>query len=737
MKRIIVFSKPRLASMRIQFLAALFIICAIAFGLLSYKNFKDQSNEKLASIEAAQQIQSVALGQTSYQLVSQLKQKIYHSIPRLQESAYFAWEGLEEFRALALARWDNEQVVFENIQARNDSSLQKLKYFENKITKNEVGRSTHGYFLPIEVKMRSGQNAQKDILGVFSFQDRIVLALFDANLFFALIDSFKKENQDIFVWTYSGLAITHSTAEYFAKSFNTDPIYKKISTSRLTQSSMEVPLDGQTTALVSFSRIDGTNLVAVSAKDYSVGYGAQFVQMSPVLFLGLGAFLFLSLVSMLVFGKIERQWDRSLLVASAALKAAQEEKQKLQAAENAQPHSEDELDKEYSISSARLNLKEVPEELNAEVLQKHEMEKKNIVYKTTLSLAFRYLGEITLLQKSISDFEERLKELQIPLTAFNKMKEGFGHLKSFNAYLLKKLDEKEFHSNFTRLQTPVEQVLKLMQPVFVYHGIRLQTEFSSKAELQIDYMAMTRAVDSFLRFLVEQLPSTADNNLESLADENSHKREIRIRLFDDIEGSKMSIEFYRKVDSSILEKAMDPMGQVDYLVKNSLNSSVLTLSAAQGLIMAQGGQLVFRYEPHFQVIMKFPYDKTVALKPEEVVESLAPVIAEPTLAPEKATLSTPEKLKMPDLAPPLEREPEVKKDDVDLDKLLAVPELQPAKSTLLTKEPEVKQEQPMNSFAAEPVKAAVLVEKNKPSDEKNNLDSFRVQVRKPTKRVNL
>lgn len=708
------------------------------------------------ALEETQRLQALALSQTTYQLAVQLKQKIYYALPRLQESAYFAWDGLEEFRALAIGHWEDEQIVLDNLQARNDSSLQRIKSFESALKKSDLSQAMHGYFFPIDVKMRSGQNAQRDILGVFSFQDRVILSIFDANLFFALIDPFKNEQQNLFLWTSSGFAVTHSTAEYFAKSFASDPLFQTLWSLRAPYRTDRFQLENRMQVVASFHKIEGTNLMAVSSRDFTVAGVTHWLELSQILILGFGVFLFLSLVSLIVFAKIEKQWARSLLVASAALRASQEEKVKLQSSlQQTEISPETLLATEPTMPE---NLNSV-ESISADILQKHELEKKNVALKASLVLALRYLGEITYLQKALQDFDSKMNKEDKAAPFFARVREAFDRLRSLNTYVLKKLDEPELKSNFTRLQTPIEQVLKLMQPVFVYHGVRLQTEFSSKAELQIDYVGMTKAIDAFLRFLIDQLPSRISDD-EGAAVPVSHEREIRLKSFDDIEGSKICIEYYRKIDSSIIEKALDPVGQTEFLIKNNLTSTVLPLSAAQGLVMAQGGILVFRYEPHFQIIIKFNKEKEVsninsAMENEvikaQVVKEVSPsqVVPQPVaVAPLSPLIPLEEPVQMPYRHQPVDLNLPADKSEVDLDELLAVPSVAVSNKPLVEDRPisaPVAVAPPEAASSSEPALDVQAAHNTAPSSDHvpvreaalNGMDAFKVSIRKPTKKVGL
>lgn len=694
--------KPRLTALRFKFLVGLFVVCAIAFGLLSYKVVDDQSVDKKSSQELIQQLQSQALSQTTYQLSVQLKQKILGSLPKLQESSYFSWDGLEEFRALGTARWENSQLVSESVQSRNDLSLQKLKYYEGQIKKSDIANATHGYFIPLDEKSKGNQNLQKDILAVFSFQDRVVLSLIDANAFFALIDPFKKDGQDLFIWTQSGLALAHSTSEYFAKNFSSDPLFKSIIKTKLSRFTNQYLLGEKTQVVASFQKIDGTNLLAVSSKNVTEIFSSQILALSQNLLLGLATFIVLSVIVLIVFAKIEKQWGRSLVLASAALKAVQADQQ---LANNTDENS---ISSEFAISTPS-HIDKISPEVSADLIEKFSIEKKTVVQRTTLSLAFRYLGEVVSLQNSILQLETKLTDAKT--LAYAKTKEQVERLMGLTNYILKKLGETEVKLSQCKLQIPIEQVLKLMQPVFIYHGIRIQTEFSSRVDLSIDYMSMTRTVDSLLRFLVNQLPTVADEAIK-----DSHQREIRIRTFDDIEGTKMSIEFFKKIDSQIVEKALDPVGQLDELIKDSLNSTVLTLSATQGLIMAQGGQVIFRYEPHFQILIKFL--NTAAAKVEENPLSTFANVIKPVGEVKMSKEYIPTEIKTEN----------VKTIDVDIDQLLAIPKLD-KKST-----PESKSaiQLPLESGSSDSYQSA-----ENTSDKYNNIDDFKVQIRKPIKRINL
>jgi signal transduction histidine kinase len=273
-----------------------------------------------------------------------------------------------------------------------------------------------------------------------------------------------------------------------------------------------------------------------------------------------------------------------------------------------------------------------------------------------------------------------------------------------------------------KLEGPLLQVLKDLDPLFNQKGVKIRPNFRITSALDLHVGAITRALTNILQ-----------NSVEAM--ERMLKKEIQIDLFEDQEGIHLNIQDSGEgIDASLINKIFDPF----FTTRAFQNHMGLGLSVALGILKNHNADLKMESAKGRGTKVSILFKQQVSALASEplfapVINS-EPIIRGPAPSPEQEPNDS-------GSSSPL---------DVNIDAMLEFPEAGQVIAIEKSNEPVSAgssiSEEPVDADAAptiaqHPVQPEVQVDFVEPQaqlpveNRSSKLESFKVEIRRPGKRV--
>lgn len=536
------------ASLKMQLIVIFSGVALFFFAMAVFRTDQLLFSDRLGWIENQSRLQVSGLNQNLRNTLFRQRQILAWNAQELINKNPVQWNQLDDVHSLAIGHLNKNNLIVDQIAHRDSRQGALVANWQGLQLEKALGRVDFSEGQDVFVKPAIVQKSSFVFIA-YKIQDRVLVAMVDNSDWQASLDAQKQGGSQLALWTRGGLTVANSVAEYFSQQVEDDPVFTEIQKSENNHGLGVYRVSKTSQVFAYYEHIDGTNLYAVSSmplKDLSRGRWAIVMQIG---FLGLGLILLCVAGVLLVLKPFEKNYERlrqeirneNLRLATQSIT----QEAVVPANASGSPHLDEKL-------------------LHSERMQAYT--------KISSALGHELSGSVS----AILGFAQRLRGSGAESSAMGEsIQKEARHIHQVMERLLNFSGEKIAEKESLIINGPLQNAIKMIEPILSYQGIQLEVDLKAKAERPVNYQALTKAFDCLLR-----------NSIEAV--DRCQTKKISVRSWDDSGASWIEIkDTGGGIPLEIQEKIFDPF----FSTKNSNQHVGLGLATAYGIFKDHGASI--------------------------------------------------------------------------------------------------------------------------------------------------
>lgn len=533
------------ASLKMQLIVIFSGVALFFFAMAVFRTDQLLFSDRLGWIENQSRLQVSGLNQNLRNTLYRQRQILAWNAQELINKNPVQWNQLEDVHSLAIGHMNKNNLVVDQFSHRDSKQGSLVANWQALQVERALGRVDFSEGQDVFVKPAIIQK-ESFVFVAYKIQDRILVALVDNSDWQASLDAQKQGGSQLALWTRGGLTVANSVAEYFSQQVEDDPVFTEIQKSENNHGLGVYRVSKTSQVFAYYEHIDGTNLYAVSSmplKDLSRGRWAIIMQIG---FLGLGLILLCVAGVLLVLKPFEKNYERLRQeIRNENLRLATQGITKdalTPISTNGGPTADEKL-------------------LHSERMQAYT--------KISSALGHELSGSVS----AILGFAQRLRGSDSSVG--ESIQKEARHIHQVMERLLNFSGEKIAEKENLIINGPLQNAVKMIEPVLSYQGIQLDIDLKAQSERPVNYQALTKAFDCLLR-----------NSIEAV--DRCPTKRISVRSWD--EGGSSFVEIVDTgggIPFEVQDKIFDPF----FSTKNANQHIGLGLATAYGIFKDHGADI--------------------------------------------------------------------------------------------------------------------------------------------------
>lgn len=529
--------------MKVKLIAVLAIVSALFIGAVLWRTDSFVYGDRLSWVEAQTRTQLEAI---NYSLITELKslQRVVATFDAENfQKGKLSWTSLKPYYAAAsfsISSSGNETHLEPQVLLTKENS--KVANWNKEFIKSAIGAiAKRTSDLKFFIKPFQDSQQGRYVALVFLEGNR-AYALFGAGeIFQSVIDSQRGSLSSFSVVTETGLTAGHSVPEYLGTVMRDDPVFKEAQQGEASHGSSTFNLkSGELFGM--FERIPQSNLIVLSSAPLKETMKGRTGLWWQFLLLGCG---------LLAVG------------VAAVLVVIMPTEKRIEV-----------MEQQFKTAAAKPTAMAVPEKsvkADAETIHKEKMDAS---VRVASALGHEMSGPLASILGYSQMILAKAPENDIVQSADSIIREtraARGVLDKLLSFAGEEVKEK----NTMKIEGPLVKALKGLDPVFTQKGVKLIKNFQETSTLDLHVDAIIRALTNIFQNSVEAMERMAN-------------KEIKVDLFEDAEGVRLSIEDSGEgIDGKNVEKIFDPF----FTTRSFQNHMGLGLSVAFGILKEHNAEM--------------------------------------------------------------------------------------------------------------------------------------------------
>ncbi|WP_413577294.1 ATP-binding protein [Bdellovibrio sp. HCB290] len=711
--------------MKVKLLAVLIAVAALFIGAVLWRTDSFVYGDRMSWVEAQTRTQISSISRSLSGELKSLQRLVATFNADSFQKNRINWSSLAPYYAVASVAINGSEIEPQVLITRDNSKAANWNPAFVKAALGKIENRTND--MRFFIKPFQDTNRGRYVAVVVMEGNRGYALFSSGEIFQSQVDSERGSLSSFSIVTTYGLTVGHTIPEYLGTVMRDDPMYKEIAKNGATHGGGVVAGTNKQQVFGMFEQVPHTNLWVLSSAPLTealkgrTGLWWQFLLMGMGLVLvGIAAVLWVVAPAENKIEKLETDLVKAQKQAAAAPVPVKSVVADPETAQN------EKVQTSMRVASALA----------------HEMRGplSSILGYSQMILAKHPEGEI------VENTDSILRETRAAREVLNKLL----------GYAGEEIKEK----NSMKVEGPLARALKSLESELQNKGVKVVRNFQETSTLDLHADALVKAFENIIT-----------NSIEAM--ERMPKKELTIDLFEDASGVHLTFEDSGEgIDSANLSKIFDPF----FTTRSFKNHMGLGLSAAFGVLKEHNAEVKVTSQRGFgakvSILFKKQESVSVMKAPKATAETPAPIAA-PAPVVEKIQIQG-EVLQLRDESPHREAAEsefkEVKMQsstgnhsplDVNIDKLLEMPEEAAAVADEMTPIPEVIEpaisQKPIPASVVEFGEADFSEDKtivssavddqftpvnliNAPSAglapvRKSKADSYQVEIRRPGKRT--
>lgn len=559
--------------MKVKLIAVLIAVAALFVGAVLWRTDSFIYGDRMSWVEAQTRTQLGAINHSLSHELKSLERLVLGLNAESFEKGKMNWNSVAPYYAVAAFTLRGSELEPQALAVKENS---KAANWTTDFIKSAVGTlGARGSELRYFVKPFQDSQRGRYVALVFLQGNRAYAVIGSGEIFQSLIDAQKGSLSSFSIVTTTGLTVGHSIPEYLGTVMRDDPIFREALRSGSSHGSSIQKLKAGQELYGMFEVVPQSNLLALSSAPLGEAMKGRAGLWWQFLLLGLGLMMVGAAAALWVISPAEKVIDNlEKKLEEARLRPAQTPVAEKVVALDPEMAHKDKLEASMRVASALAHEMRGP---LASILGYSQM----ILAKTPDS-------------EVVQNTDSIIRETRAARAVLDK--------------LLGYAGEEVKEKNSMKVEGPLVRILKEMEPQFSSKGVRIIKNIQETSPIDLHVEAVAKAIGNILVNSVEAMERMA-------------KKEIKIDLFEDAEGTHLIIEDTGEgIELGNIEKVFDPF----YTTRSFQHHMGLGLSVAFGILKEHNAEMRIESQRGQGTRVEILFRKSVAVSvmkaPEPVIE---------------------------------------------------------------------------------------------------------------------